>query len=63
MAAIHQEIRILNAEASPENIIVYFSDGTTSLFRSHFLYEVREHNGNVDLTEKTDEQLMEGFDE
>jgi hypothetical protein len=63
MATEHRHIRILAAEPSGRGLIIHFSDGTTTLFEAHFLYEVREQNGNVALTDMSEEELMKEFDD
>jgi hypothetical protein len=61
MSAEHFEITVVTAEPFGDRLFVYFSDGTTTLFHSRFLYEVREHNGNIALTNLSDEELMKGI--
>ena len=63
MATEHKHISILSAESASKGLIIHFSDGTTTLFQTHFLYEVRDHDGNVALTDMSEEDLMRGFDE
>ncbi|ADW71302.1 hypothetical protein [Granulicella tundricola] len=63
MAAEHKHIAILSAETAGHGIIIHFSDGTTTLFQTHFLYEVREEDGNVALTDLSEDDLMKGFDD
>ena len=63
MAAAHKDIQILAADPSGKNIIIHFSDGTTTLFQTHFLYEVRDQDGNVALTDMSEDELMKGFDD
>ena len=63
MAAEHKDIEILAADPSGKGIIIHFSDGTTTLFQAHFLYEVRDQDGNVALTDMGEGELMKGFDD
>ena len=63
MAAEHKDIEILAADSSGKGIIIHFSDGTTTLFQTHFLYEVRDQDGNVALTDMGEDELMKGFDD
>ncbi|ADW70222.1 hypothetical protein [Granulicella tundricola] len=63
MAVEHKHIAIRSAELSGNGLIIHFSDGTTTLFQTHFLYEVREQNGNVALTDLSEDELMKGFDD
>jgi hypothetical protein len=63
MAAEHKHIKILAADPSGEGLIIHFSDGTTTLFQAHFLYEVRDQDGNVALTDMSEDDLMKGFDD
>ena len=63
MAPQHKDITIVSAEPAGKGIIIHFSDGTTTLFQSHFLYEVRDQDGNVALTDLSDDELMQGFNE
>ena len=63
MATEHKHIAIRAAEPIDKGIIIHFSDGTITLFQTHFLYEVRDHDGNVALTDLTEDDLMKGFDE
>ena len=61
MAAEHNSIKILSADPAGGGIIIHFSDGTITLFQTHFLYQVREDDGNIALTEMSHEDLMKGF--
>ena len=63
MAAEHKDMSILSAETTGGGIIIHFSDGTTTLFQTHFLYEVRDEDGNVALTDLSEDELMKGFDQ
>ena len=61
MANQHKQINIVSAEPVHNGIVIHFSDETTILFHTHFLYEVRNQDGNVPLTDMTEEDLMKGF--
>ena len=62
MASQHQDITLVSAEPAGEGIIIHFSDGTITLFQTHFLYEVRDQDGNVALTDLSEDELMKGFE-
>ena len=61
MAIEHAHISILSAEPAGNGLVIHFSDGTTTLFQTHFLYEVRDQDGNVALTDMSEEDLMKGL--
>jgi hypothetical protein len=61
LAPQQKDITLISAEPSGEGIIIYFSDGTITLFQTHFLYEVRDQDGNVALTDLSEEDLMKGL--
>ena len=42
-------------------IIIFFSDSTLTFFQTRFLYEVRADNGNVGLTDMSEDDLLKGF--
>ena len=49
-------IRVAAADPNRGDLIVHFFDGTSVLYRAHFLYDVRADDGNVALpdTPETD---------
>jgi hypothetical protein len=61
LAIEHKDIAILAAEPVGQSLIIHFSDGTTTLFQTHFLYEVRDCDGNVALTDMSEDDLLKGF--
>ena len=63
MASQYKDITLVSAEPAGKGIIIHFSDGTITLFQTHFLYEVRDEDGNVALTDLSDDELMKGFDD
>ena len=62
MAADHKDIEILSAEPAGKGIIIHFSDGTITLFQTHFLYEVRGDDGNIALADMSEDDLMKSLD-
>ena len=56
MSEEHRSVTVISADISKDGLIVYFSDGISTLFQNHFLYEVRESNGNIPLTDLDDEE-------
>lgn len=51
-AAIH----VVAADLMRGDLLLYFSDGTTTLFHGPFLYSVRHHDGNVSVSEEPEEE-------
>ncbi len=51
-----ETIRVLQADVSQGNLLVHFSDETSVLFQAHFLSDVREHDGNITLSNEPEEQ-------
>ncbi len=46
MTQEQKALTIVNVDRLQEGLIVLFSNGTSTLFHTSFLYEVREHDGN-----------------
>jgi hypothetical protein len=63
MSADHKHLTILSAEQSGKGLIIHFSDGTITFFQTHFLYEVRDHDGNIALTDMNEDDLMNGVND
>ena len=63
MASQYKDITLVSAEPVGKGIIIHFSDGTITLFQTHFLHAVRDEDGNVALTDRSDDELMKGFDD
>jgi hypothetical protein len=57
MAGSEQPISIVSADRVNDGLLVRFSDNTTTLFQAHFLYEARDRNGNMPISD--DEELSE----
>ncbi len=53
MTQEQEAITIVNVDRLQEGLIVLFSDGTSTLFHTNFLYEMREHDGNRVLPRET----------
>jgi hypothetical protein len=63
MSIEHKHIEIVSAETAGHGIIIHFSNGTITLFQTHFLYEVRDQDGNIELTDLSEDDLMTGFND
>lgn len=48
------EIKIVGADTTDGDLLVTFSDHSTTLFKAEFLYKVRDENGNSQVDELQD---------
>jgi len=63
LASQHKDITIISAEPGGKgdhHPLLRRNDD--SLFQTHFLYEVRDQNDNVALTDLSDDELTKDFD-
>ena len=56
-----EEIDILDVDRTRDGIIVTFTNGASALFRPHFLFEMREHDGNVQLEKNAGRSNAGGY--
>ena len=45
-----EELTIVDADTMTGDVLLHFSNGTSVLFRAHFLWGVRDHDGNVPIS-------------
>ena len=50
LMASSDQIRVIDADTISGNLLIHFSNGTSVLFQAHFLWQVRQSDGNVAIS-------------
>ena len=46
------ELYVIKASRVDEGLLIYFSNGTTVIYHTQFLYDIRDHDGNKPIAEE-----------
>ena len=56
-----ERLKIVEAEKISGNVLVHFSNNVSILYHAQFLWDVREHDGNVAVSNEPSEEDDSGL--
>lgn len=56
MPTSNASVKVVAADPMKGDLLVHFSNGTSVLYHSNFLYDVRDDDGNVALSNEAEEE-------